>query len=95
MRSMQALQAAFAVLAAGCATAPVPAERAERDRVLMAALEPCKKQYSAIRDIEFDEQGRLWAEMRESVYFQDWDGFKRCAQEALKGVRGKVTRERR
>jgi hypothetical protein len=88
---MRTVPATLVLLAAGCA--PIPPERAERDRVLMGAIEPCKKQYPAIRDVEFDEQGRLWAEMPNSVYFRDWDGFKRCAQEALKGVRPE-TRER-
>ena len=91
---MRTLPTTLAVLVAGCAPAPVPAERAERDRVLMRAIEPRKKQYPAIRDVEFDDQGRLWAEMPNSVYFRDWDGFKRCAQAALKGARGPVTRER-
>lgn len=82
---MQTLPAAFAALAAGCAPAPpVPSERAERDRVVMSAIEPCKRQYPSVRDVEIDEHGHLWAEVRPNS--QEWDGFQRCARDALKTV---------
>jgi len=81
MRRMLTLPATLAVLAAGCAETPVAPEQAERQRVLMTTIEPCKQQYPSVREVEIDEHGNIWAQVRPSSL--EWDGFKRCAQEAL------------
>jgi len=94
MHRMLALPATLAVLMAGCAPAPVSPEQGERQRVLMTAIEPCKRQYPSVREVEIDEHGNIWAQVRPSSL--EWDGFKRCAQGALmraseKGLPGSGT----
>ena len=84
MRCLRTVPAVLVLLAAGCAPAPVPPEQAERERVFLSAIEPCKRQYPSVRDVELDEHGNIWAQVRPSSL--EWDGFKRCAQEALMRV---------
>ena len=72
---------AIGFIAGGCAQAPVPPEQAERQRQMMAAIEPCKQKYPSVREVEIDEHGRIFAQGRwESA---QWAGFKACASEAL------------
>ena len=81
MRSMRTLPATLVLLAAGCA--PLPPERAERDRILLNAIEPCKRQYPAVRVMGLDDHGRVYAQVSEHEA-GDMAGFERCAREALK-----------
>ncbi len=80
---MRTVPATLVLLAAGCAQPPIPPERAERDRAIMSAIEPCKRQYPSMRDVEVDEHGMMWAETRSNSRLE-WDGFKLCVQKALK-----------
>jgi clan AA aspartic protease (TIGR02281 family) len=81
MPRLRILSAIIGLLAAGCAPVPVPPEQAERERLFQSAIEPCKRQYPSIREVEIDRNGTIWAQARpESL---EWSGFKRCAQEAL------------
>jgi predicted aspartyl protease len=94
MRCLRTVPAILVLLAAGCAETPLPPEQAERQRVLTTAIEPCKRQYPSVREVEIDEHGNIWAQVRPSSL--EWDGFKRCAQEALmraseKGLPGSGT----
>jgi hypothetical protein len=46
-----------------------------------AAIAPCKQKYPSVREIELDEYGRIHALAYSSAV--DWDGFRRCAEEAM------------
>jgi hypothetical protein len=80
---MRRLLGLFALLA-GCSPAPVSPEDSERQRIFLTAIEPCKRQYPSIREVELDHYGTLSAETRSSA--ADWDGFRRCAEDALAQV---------
>jgi hypothetical protein len=75
---------ALAVLLCGCAAAPVSPEHAERQRIFQSAIEPCKRQYPSIREIELDEYGNVSAVTRSSA--ADLDGFKHCVEGAMAQV---------
>jgi predicted aspartyl protease len=74
---------ALTVLVSGCA-APLSPEEAERQKVYESAIEPCKRKYPSIREVEIDANGHLWAQVRPESHA--WEGFKRCAQDALRAV---------
>src|SRR4051812_811213 len=69
--------ATFALLAAGCA---VPPPRPERERALRAAIDPCLKQYPAVRLSGIDDYGQVYARAPEHT---DVEGFERCSKEAI------------
>ena len=80
MGNSRALAALACSLAAGCA---VPPERAERDRAFMRAIEPCQRQYPAVRVVGFDDHGTLYTRIPEHS-LGELAGFERCAKDALK-----------
>ena len=76
MRSLRTATFALAFLA-GCA---LPPERNERERALRAAIEPCLKQYPAVKLTGIDDYGQVYARAPEHM---DVDGFERCSKQAI------------
>jgi len=64
-------------LAVGCV---VPPERTERERALRAAIEPCLKQYPAVKLTGIDDYGQVYARASED---SDVAGFESCSKEAI------------
>ena len=69
---------AIGILAAGCA---VPPERAERERALRSAIEPCLQRYPSVKLTGIDDYGRVYA--RAPEHMPDVEGFERCSREAI------------
>src|SRR3954467_4475972 len=65
------------VLLAGCTPPP---ERSEQGRARRAAIEPCLKQYPAVRLSGIDDYGQVYARAPEHT---DVEGFERCSKEAI------------
>ena len=70
---------AIGILAAGCA---VPPERAERERALHSAIEPCLQRYPAVKLTGIDDYGRVYVRAREHD-MAEVEGFERCSKEAI------------
>ena len=78
---------ALGLLATGCAGPALSPEEAERQKFFADVLEPCKRQYPSIHNVEVDQYGHIYAEA------YSWspavDGFKECAQKALFAAGGR------
>src|SRR5207244_11365916 len=70
---------AIGIVAAGCA---VPPERAERERALHSAIEPCLQRYPAVKLTGIDDYGRVYVRAREHD-MAEVEGFERCSKEAI------------
>jgi hypothetical protein len=78
----------LAALLAGCAS--YPPERVERDRVILAAVQPCKERYAerlyngGMMSVEQNGTVRYWYQDSPVGAFSDID---RCISEATKGLK--------
>jgi clan AA aspartic protease (TIGR02281 family) len=80
---LRTIPATVAILAAGCA---VPPERAERERALRGAIEPCLQRYPSVKLTGIDAYGRVYGRAQEHD-MAAVDGFERCSKEAIERER--------
>jgi clan AA aspartic protease (TIGR02281 family) len=76
---LRTVPVAVGILTAGCA---VPPERAERERALRSAIEPCLQRYPSVKLTGIDDYGRVYARAPEH-HMDDVEGFERCSREAI------------
>ncbi len=81
--SLAALLALITLIVHGCASAPPPPERTDREGAIRRALEPCERQYPTVRVLGIDDQGRLQAQVA-PAHTADFAKFQTCAQEAIR-----------
>src|SRR5438046_8496880 len=74
---LRAATIGLGVLASACT---LPPERSEREHALRAAIEPCLKQYPAVKLTGIDDYGQVYARAPEHT---DVEGFERCSKEAI------------
>ncbi|PYM96924.1 MAG: hypothetical protein DME04_00525 [Candidatus Rokuibacteriota bacterium] len=78
-----ALLALTTLIAQGCASAPAPPKQVDRGSAIRRALEPCERQYPAVRVLGIDDQGQLHAQAT-PAHAADLGRFQICAQEAIR-----------
>ena len=81
MHTLQTLPAVLGIVVAGCAAPALSPEDAERKRLYVAAVQPCKEKFPGMRDVEIDQYG--YVSFQAQSWSSDVDGFKRCVNQAF------------